>query len=486
MTPKDAWSAAYQQLELQLDRATFDTWVRGAALLTSETTHDGCEVFVIGVKNGYAREMLQQRLYRNIRRVLSDIYGKTIELRFEVRKAANAPAAVDSEMPLFRLLAQQQETIDPPTTAVLDERPRSLPLHEQLARPVRPDLPESDLNPRYTFDRFVAGNENAMVYAAAKAVAERPAAAYNPFFIYGDVGLGKTHLMQAIAHECRSKGLHVVYIPSEAFTNDLIDSIRQRSTAMFRDKYRNADVLLVDDIQFIGGKDSTQEEFFHTFNRLKDFNKQIVLASDRHPRDLETLEARLRSRFEAGLVMDVQPPSLETRLAILKNWAYERSMRLDRGVMSMIAERARMNVRELEGIFNQMLATMQLSGENLDGETAENILNGYRKPRHHSLTVRQVIDIVARHFGLSPDELMGPRRNTRINEARQIAMYLARELTTASLPQIGEAFGGRKHSTVLHSCAMVQADLDQYDMTHAIVKELRRKIKGVTGDIDLD
>jgi chromosomal replication initiator protein len=484
MTPKDAWSAAYQQLELQLDRATFDTWVRGATLLNCELTHDGAEIFVIGVKNGYAREMLQQRLYRNIRRVLSDIYGKTVELRFEVRKASAATVTVDDEMPLFRLLAQQQEAPEAPPATVMEERSR--PLHEQLARPVRPDLPESDLNPRYTFDRFVAGNENAMVYAAAKAVAERPAAAYNPFFIYGDVGLGKTHLMQAIAHECRAKGLHVVYIPSEAFTNDLIDSIRQRSTAMFRDKYRSADVLLVDDIQFIGGKDSTQEEFFHTFNRLKDFNKQIVLASDRHPRDLETLEARLRSRFEAGLVMDVQPPSLETRQAILKNWAYERGIRIDRGVLSMIAERARMNVRELEGIFNQMLATMQLSGELLDGETAENILNGYRKPRHHSLTVRQVIEVVARHFGLTPDELMGPRRNTRINEARQIAMYLARELTSASLPQIGEAFGGRKHSTVLHSCAMVQADLDQYDMTHAIIKELRRKLKGVIGDIDHD
>ena len=245
MNPQDAWSAAFHQLEMQLDRASFETWLRGAVLLGVE---EG--VFVVGVRNTYARDMLQHRLYRNVRRVLGDVYGKVVELRFEVSKPApTSPDDDEDNMPLFRLLARQ----DP---VLASEPTPAKPLHELVARPQRPELPESELNPRLTFDRFIAGNENATVFAAAQAVAERQA--YNPFFIYGGVGLGKSHLLQAIAHACQARNLRVIYIPSEVFTNDLVDSIRQRSQAMFRDKYRSVDVLLVDDIQFISGKESTQ------------------------------------------------------------------------------------------------------------------------------------------------------------------------------------------------------------------------------------
>lgn len=462
VNPKDAWNAAYTQLEMQLDRPSFDTWLRDASLLSCEG-----DVFVIGVRNGYARDMLQHRLYRNVRRVISDIYGQSVELRFEVHKSEadrNGQPAESEEMPLFRLLARQQ----PPEQT-------TVPLHQQVARPQRPDLPESELNPRYTFDRFIVGNENPVVYPAALAVADNPGLCYNPFMIYGGVGVGKTHLLQAIAHVCRTRGLRVVYISSEAFTNDMIDSIRHRTTAMFREKYRSADVLLVDDIQFIAGKESTQEEFFHTFNTLHMFNKQIILAADRHPSQLDGVVDRLRSRFASGLVTDMQAPGFETRMAILRYWAGERGMTLPEKVCELLASRARTHVRELESVFNQAVAAAQLSSQSLTVGAVEQVLDGFRRPRQY-VTVAQVLDLTARHHGLSIEDLMGPRRNGPVNRARQIAMYLAREVTTASLPQIGEAFGGRKHSTVLHSCSKVAEDIASDDLLRSVVANLRDEL----------
>ncbi len=463
MDAQALWQSAYHQLELQLDRASFNTWLRGASLLEVE---DG--VFVIGVRSDYAREMLQHRLYRNIRRVLSDVCGRSVELRFQLHKAEASSASTSDDvqdMPLFRLLAQQQETSRP-----------TPPLHESLIRPERAPLVEQDLNPRFTFERFIAGNENQMVFAAAQAVADMPGSAYNPFFVYGGVGLGKTHLLQAIAARCRARGLRAIYVPSELFTNDLIDAIRHKTTAMFRDKYRSADMLLVDDIQFIAGKESSQEEFFHTFNALYTFNKQIVLASDRPPRDLATLEARLRSRFEGGLVADIQMPELETRTAILYQWARERGVALPARTCEMIAAKAQTNMRELEGVFNQIMATTRLTGSRINAELTDDILDGYHRPRYR-ISLRQVLEIVAEYHGLSADDLVGPRRNGPINQARQIAMFLAREYTTASLPQIGDAFGGRKHSTVLHSCAKVEEECQTNEAFASIVNYLRTRIE---------
>jgi chromosomal replication initiator protein len=462
VNPQETWKTAYHQLELQLERPTFETWLKGAALLSVE---DG--VFVVGVGNIYARDMLQLRLYRTIRRAVSEAAGENVELRFEVCQNLPEPEAeTEEEMPLFRLLAQQE-----PVEA-------AVPLHKQIARPQRAELPESELNPKYTFDRFIAASENATIFAAAQSVAERPASAYNPFFIYGGVGLGKTHLLQAIAHACKARNLRVIYVPSEAFTNDLVDAIRNRSTAMFRERYRSVDVLIVDDVQFISGKESTQEEFFHTFNTLYTYNKQIVLASDRHPRELQTLEARLRSRFEGGLVMDIQPPTLETRIAILNNWAREREIKLSRHVVEMLAERAKSNVRELEGVFNHVVATAYHTGHTVTMDTAVEIVDGFHRPRHQ-ITLTQVLETTARHFGLRPDDLTGPKRSGAINTARQVAMYLSRDLTNASLPQIGDAFGGRTHSTVLHSCSKITADLGDNPALQTIVKDIKgRLLKG--------
>jgi chromosomal replication initiator protein len=442
LNAQDAWNAAFSQLEIQLDRASFETWLRGAVFLSVE---DG--LFVIGARNSYARDMLQHRLYRNIRRVLSDCYGQQVELRFEIYKPAPRQEEREAEMPLFRLLREQpaeEETV---------------PLHQQVSRPQRPELPDCELNPRLTFERFIVSGSNRMTFEAACAVAERPASVYNPLLIYGGVGLGKTHLLQAIARKCQARGLHTIYIPSEAFINDLVDSIRNRTTAMFRDRYRSADVLLVDDIQFIAGKESTQEEFFHTFNALYTFNKQIVLASDRPPQALEVLEDRLRSRFGGGLVMDLQPPELETRFAILQMWAEERDAYLPPEVLEMLAKRAQTNIRELEGLFNRMVASSQEFHQEPTVDAAESVLDGYRQPADYQATLRDVLEATARYHGLTVSDLVGTRRTQRLNEARQIAMYLAREVTEASLPQIGEAFGGRAHSTVLHSCNRVAEEM---------------------------
>jgi chromosomal replication initiator protein len=460
---QEAWQVAFHQLELQLDRASFDTWLRGAAFMDVED-----DVFVIGVRNAYARDMLQHRLYRNVRRVLCDVCGKSVELRFEVLHAMSPAPNAESDMPLFRLLAQQDE----------EDVDAGIPFYQKVSRPQLTPLPESELNPRFTFDRFIVNGSNRITYEAARAVAENPARSYNPLMIYGGVGLGKTHLLQAIAHECIARDLRVIYIPSEAFTNDLVDSIRRKSTAMFREKYRSADVLLVDDVQFIAGKDSTQEEFFHTFNALYTFNKQIIIASDRHPRDLNGLDDRLVSRFEGGLVTDIQALEFESRLAILNMWVQERQLDIDSTVLWMIGERAEGNVRELEGVFNQIVAQSRLGRGQLSIENAEDTLDRFERPRQHTsaqreISVKNIIELTAKYFQLRSSDLTGKHRSGRINLARQVAMFLCRELTDCSLPQIGEIFGGRKHTTILHGCNKIVDDMEFDDSLRQRIYDIR-------------
>lgn len=473
MKPQDAWNAALTQLEIQLDRANFDTWLRGAAFLAFDPAPaaEQAATFRIGVRNGFARDNLQHRLYRTVRRVLGDIYGSPVEVQFEIHRdeEPQKPAAeADNDMPLFQYMAHQ-----------VPEAAPAVPLAKQIVSPRQPDLPESHLNPRYTFDRFIVGNVNNLLFSAAQAVAEQPASVYNPFVVYGGVGLGKTHLLQAIGHVCQERGLRVIYIPSEAFINDLVGAIRNRTTAMFRDKYRSVDVLLVDDIQFIAGKESTQEEFFHTFNALYTFNKQIVIASDRHPRQLEHLEDRLRSRFEGGLVMDIQLPEFETRVAILESWAAERNVHIPRSVSEKIAERTRTSIRELEGLFTQVVAKSQLNQQPVTLTAAERIVEQYDRPRMQKsarITVDHVVTLTAEHHSISPKQLIGKQRTGRINHARQIAMYLAREITDASLPQIGDAFGGRSHTTVLHGYNKVAEMMEEDDNFRYELMALRERI----------
>jgi chromosomal replication initiator protein len=473
--PQDAWNAAYHQLELQLDRASFDTWLRSAVLLSVE---DG--VYVIGVHNSYARDMLQHRLYRNVARILRDVTGQDVTIRFEVHKAGKPTTTADEpeahDAPLLRFLAQKSRTPQLPETS--ETRPQQSSLYDLVQSPQRAGLPESELNPRFTFERFMVNQSNRIVYEAALSVAEHTASLYNPFLIYGGVGLGKTHLVQAIAHTCQQKGLRTVYIPSEVFTNDLIAAIRERTTAMFRDKYRTADVLLVDDIQFISGKETTQEEFFHTFNALVNFNKQIVLVSDRHPSEMRTLEDRLRSRFEGGLVADIQAPEFETRIAILKMWADERGVRLPYNVLEMVAQRVPKNVRELEGAFNQIVAQTKLGQRDTSLPSVESTLNRYHNPRER-VSLEEIINVTAQNFGFIAADLRGKKRTARINTARQVAMYLCRELTEASLPQIGDFFGGRSHTTIMHGIDKIVSELEYDKVMESRILKIRKAILSV-------
>jgi chromosomal replication initiator protein len=335
--------------------------------------------------------------------------------------------------------------------------------------------PPANLNLRYTFDNFVVGPSNRLAHAASIAVTDDPAGSYNPLFVYGGVGLGKTHLLHAIGHLCQASRLRVVYVSSEDFTNDLIEAIRSHTTDAFREKYRTADVLLVDDIQFIAGKERTQEEFFHTFNALHGTGKQIAVSSDRPPKALSTLEERLCSRFEWGLIADIQPPDLETRIAILRFKASASDAPVPDEILYFIADRIQSNIRELEGALNQVMAMSQLTQQPLTLEVAEIALSSLL-PRRNTLTAEQIIGAVANYFDVQVTALEGRSRSKAIARPRQIAMYLMREETGASLPQIGAMLGGRDHTTILYGCDRITDLIEEdADLRRAIVT-LRQRL----------
>lgn len=469
MDPQEAWNTTLNQLEIQLDRGNFDTWLRDTTYIRCETAQDGAgATFFIGVRNSFARDNLQHRLYRSVRRVLRDVFGTEVELRFEVHHPAqnrgNGDTGPEESKPLFQY-ASRQETHNASGTLTAGKSPQV-------------ELPESHLNPRYTFARFVTSNANMMLYSAARAVAEEPAARYNPFVIYGGVGLGKTHLLQAIANDSQQRGFRALYIPSEGFINDLVNAIRHRTTPLFRDKYRSVDLLLIDDIQFIAGKESTQEEFFHTFNALHTYNKQIVVASDRHPSELELLEDRLRSRFVGGLVIDIQVPEFETRVAIVESWAQERGRVLPRSISEKLADGARNSIRELEGLFTSMLATMDLVEEPFSTTAAGRVVQQHEtaRARQVKITIDQVLAATAAAHNLNVADLTGKNRSGHISRARHVAMYLARDLTEASWPQIGRAFGMRSHSTAMHGHDRVAELMQQDEVFRYELLALRERI----------
>ena len=427
MKSDHVWSAALGELQLQMTQATFDTWLRDSRLLKQE---DG--TFVIGVKNGYAKDWLEHRLLATIKRTLARLTGRTVAVQFVVWSEET----------------ERREDVSlltpPPPTAQIAAAP-----------------PPANQNPRNTFHSVVVGPGHPRAQAAAMAVAETPPSAYNPLFLYGRVGLGKTHLLHAIGHVCQAQGLRVLYVSSETFTNDLIEAIRSHTTDTFREKYRTADVLLVDDIQFIAGKESTQEEFFHTFNALHGTGKQIAMSSDRAPKALSTLEERLCSRFEWGLIADIQPPDLETRIAILRTKAATSGVAVPDDILNVIASRIHSNIRELEGALNRVAALSSLTHQPLTEQLAETALSNLL-PQRSKLTTDQIIEAVAHHFGVEIAALQGRSRSQAIARPRQIAMYLIRKETGASLPQIGAELGGRDHTTILYGCERI-ADLIEED-----------------------
>lgn len=340
---------------------------------------------------------------------------------------------------------------------------------------------QSNLIPRYIFDTFVVGNSNRMAHAAALAVAEAPARAYNPLFLYGGVGLGKTHLMHSIGHYILSQNpsAKVLYASSEKFTNELINSIKDDKNQAFRNKYRNIDVLLIDDIQFIAGKERTEEEFFHTFNTLHEDSKQIIISSDRPPKEIKTLEDRLRSRFEWGLIADIQPPDLETRIAILRKKAELERLSVPHDVILFVAKSIVSNIRELEGALNRIIAYSTLANQEITTELASEAIKdliGADKPK--TITTELIQEIVANYYNLKPEELRSKKRTRNVAFPRQIAMYLCRRLTDLSLPKIGEKFGGRDHTTIIHGFDKISQDIEKDSDLRQTVIELEKKITG--------
>ena len=353
---------------------------------------------------------------------------------------------------------------------------------EQQRNPVEPSPDENDphLNPKYTFENFVVGNANRFAHAAALAVAESPAEAYNPLFIYGGVGLGKTHLMQAIGHFIHQNepDKKILYMTSENFTNELISAIQQKKTFEFREKIRKVDVLMVDDIQFIAGRESTQQEFFNTFNELHNDNKQIVLTSDTPPKDIQRLEERLCSRFEWGLVADIQRPDIDTRVAILREKTMQENIDVPDDVLQLIAGKIDSNIRELEGCLTRLVAYSSLVKEPITTELCEQALKEiFDQRRHKQITAELIMQTVSDYYGLTLNDLIGPTRKREITVPRQIAMYLTRELTGMSLPQIGSVFGGRDHTTVMHSCKTVEAGMDGESNLSMVVNDIKRLVK---------
>jgi chromosomal replication initiator protein len=435
------WEKSLKILERRLNKNSFDTWLKPLKPLGC---HDN--TIIIEVPNNFSRGWLSDRYAPLLKNVFQNITKQDIGVQF----------LLSSEIPDIKNDSFKK------TPEKTMERPHSSPL-----------------NPKYTFETFIIGNSNRFTHAASFAVAEAPAKAYNPLFIYGGVGLGKTHLMHAIGQfimEHNSK-LKVFYVTSEKFTNELINSIRDDKTVEFRNKYRGMDILLVDDIQFLAGKERTQEEFFHTFNTLYEANKQIIISSDRPPREIPTLEDRLRSRFEWGLITDIQPPDLETRIAILRKKSQLENLTVPDDTLVFIANKIQSNIRMLEGALNRVIARSSFNGEAINPEMAADVLKDIIPNRPRPITIPLIQEVVAEFYSLKIEDFKSKKRNRSISFPRQIAMYLSRELTDSSLPQIGNSFGGRDHTTVIHANEKINNELTKNSVFQETIKDLITLIK---------
>lgn len=417
------WEGVLSLIKVELTEVSYNTWLKSIepiSLIEDE--------IVLGAPNDFTKGILEGRYFNLIKNSINQVTGDNYKIKFIIP---------GEEIQPMEPSAKKIEAVEV--------------------------LNKSKLNPKYSFSTFVTGKSNEFAHAASVAVAEAPAQAYNPLFLYGGVGLGKTHLMHAIGHYILSQNpkAKVVYVSSEKFTNELINSIREYKNEEFRNKYRNVDVLLIDDIQFIAGKEGTQEEFFHTFNALHDANKQIIISSDRPPKEIPTLEDRLRSRFEWGLITDIQPPDLETRIAILRKKANLENIEVPDDVMLLIAERIHSNIRELEGALIRVVAYSSLTNKSINLDLAEEALKDIisnNKPVE--ITADLIKDKVSKKFSIKMDDFSSKKRTRAIAYPRQIAMYLTRELTDLSLPKIGDEFGGRDHTTVIHACDKINKDIE--------------------------
>ncbi len=443
----DLWEQTLKIIEQKISKPSFETWLKSTKAVSLKGT-----TLIVEAPNEFAREWLDGNYKDILTEILYDLVGENMTLRFVI--------------PNTNL---EEEPVTPSTAT-----------KKQTKQETSTDSPNSMLIPKYTFETFVIGSGNRFAHAASLAVAEAPAKAYNPLFIYGGVGLGKTHLMHAIGHYVleHNPDAKVVYLSSEKFTNEFINSIRDNRPEDFRNKYRNVDILLIDDIQFLAGKESTQEEFFHTFNALHEENKQIVISSDRPPKEIPTLEDRLRSRFEWGLITDITPPDLETRIAILRKKAKAEGLDIPNEVMLYIANQIDTNIRELEGALIRVVAYSSLENKDINADLAAEALKSIipsSKPK--AITIKDIQREVGEEYGIKMEDFVSKKRTKTIAFPRQIAMYLSRELTDSSLPKIGEEFGGRDHTTVIHAHDKISKMLDEDPQLKKQIEEIKNRLK---------
>jgi chromosomal replication initiator protein len=475
MDAKQVWRAALGELQVSLSPANFETWLRDTALVEVDDNR-----FRISVPNGFAKDWLESRYRSLISQTLARIVGYSVQVEFVVGPAAGSPTE-DAERGGLGLDARPAAggslgtNGSGPAGAPAVRGPATGQQVRVEPSRVGGEGGATSLNPRYTFANFIVGSANRLAHAASLSVAERPGHAYNPLFLYGGVGLGKTHLMHAIGNQVIAKfpRKRVVYATSEKFTNEFITSIQQGKIDEFRSRYRRIDVLLIDDIQFIADKERTQEEFFHTFNAIHEDGKQIVLSSDRPPKAILTLEERLRSRFEWGLIADLTAPDLETRIAILRAKAEEGAVPITSDVIEFIARKVVSNIRELEGALNRIVAYASMGAMPISIELAQAVLsNVLYNPKKRQITPERIAKAVSEYYGVDLEALRGQKRDKAIVVPRQIAMFLMREETDVSLLRIGAELGGRDHSTVLHACDKITRESAGND-------ELRREIAAV-------
>ncbi|MEN6414011.1 MAG: chromosomal replication initiator protein DnaA [Veillonellales bacterium] len=479
------WEQILRDLEQELSKLVFDTWIKPTVILSLSET-----VLEIGTPKQIMKEWIENRYFDLITDTARQIIKRPIQLKITNMNLTDETTPSKTT----KIAPELTDTTQPAKNSPTADQPAPLPISQPLwenetqqaqtmgAATLSTDEPMAVLNPKYVFETFVIGNSNRFAHAASLAVAEAPAQVYNPFFIYGGVGLGKTHLMHAIGHRILQNHpkIKVLYISSEKFTNELINSIRDGNPESFRQKYRNIDVLLVDDIQFLSKKEHTQEEFFHTFNTLHEANKQIIISSDRPPREIQTLEDRLRSRFEWGLITDIQPPDLETRIAILRKKAMLENLNVPNDVMVFIASRIDNNIRELEGALIRVMAYASLTKQSIDIDLATEALKDiFPNGRPKQITMELIQEIVGSHFKIKIDELLAKKRTRNVAFPRQIAMYLCRELTDTSLPRIGEMFGGRDHTTVIHAHDKISRERKEDNKLNNTINELIKKIESV-------
>lgn len=454
----EIWVKFKEKFKESVNEKVFDIWIK--PIIPLEVTD---QYYKIGVKNNFFKNMLEENYASVIEGILSGIMGKNITLVIET---------LEDPAPEVSLKETLQENSHAKTqqTELFDDKQTETAESDT----------ESNLNPKYVFETFVIGNSNRFAHAAAQAVANNPANAYNPLFLYGGVGLGKTHLMHAIGNRIKQNDprMKILYISSEKFTNEIVNSIYNKTTEAFRKKYRNIDCLIIDDIQFLKGKEQTQVEFFHTFNTLYEANKQIIISSDRLPKEIETLEERLRTRFESGLTADIQPPDLETRMAILRKKAATDGIELPNEVITLLATNITTNIREIEGAYTKVVAFASLMDMPITIETAKKALDDMGNVvQTKQITFESITKTVAEYYHIKLDELFTKKRTQNIAFPRQIAMYLCRELADLSYPRIGELFGGRDHTTVIHAYEKINKNSQTNTSLQNDLQVIREKLK---------